>query len=307
MGVIRTNAAAAMLGVSPNTLRSWERRFGFPEPRRTAGGHRQFDLAQIEALRAAFEETHNVSSAIAVARERGAGPASPARLRSAFTRFDEGEAGRILEESLAVRSVERTVEEVLLPCIEQLAADGGSDGPEFGFAWRWSTNWLAASVRVTPAATRDEGVVIFDSSGPSDVESLYSQALELALRRRGLRTLTLALGVDPARSARALHAVEPRAIVLAGRSSDLDALGRLVFAARRIGGEEIAIFDFRGSLPDNGGSTVTRLAPKPIGAVDEIVGVLDGRELWPAEPTGLDGLEGLEGPAAIQSPRSIAS
>ncbi len=51
MGVIRTNAAAAMLGVSPNTLRSWERRFGFPEPRRTAGGHRQFDLAQIEALR----------------------------------------------------------------------------------------------------------------------------------------------------------------------------------------------------------------------------------------------------------------
>ena len=51
MGVIRTNAAAAMLGVSPNTLRSWERRFGFPEPRRTAGGHRQFDLAQIEADR----------------------------------------------------------------------------------------------------------------------------------------------------------------------------------------------------------------------------------------------------------------
>ncbi|MCW3050584.1 MAG: MerR family transcriptional regulator, partial [Solirubrobacterales bacterium] len=35
MGVIRTNAAAAMLGVSPNTLRSWERRYGFPEPRRT--------------------------------------------------------------------------------------------------------------------------------------------------------------------------------------------------------------------------------------------------------------------------------
>ena len=37
MGAIRTNAAAAMLGVSPNTLRSWERRFGYPEPRRTAG------------------------------------------------------------------------------------------------------------------------------------------------------------------------------------------------------------------------------------------------------------------------------
>lgn len=60
MGCIRTNAAAAMLGVSANTLRSWERRFGFPEPRRTAGGHRQFDLSQIEALRSAFEDRKSV-------------------------------------------------------------------------------------------------------------------------------------------------------------------------------------------------------------------------------------------------------
>jgi uncharacterized protein YjcR len=49
MSIVRTNAAAAMLGVSPNTLRSWERRFGYPKPRRTQGGHRQFELVQIEA------------------------------------------------------------------------------------------------------------------------------------------------------------------------------------------------------------------------------------------------------------------
>ena len=58
-----------MLGVSPNTLRSWERRFGFPSPRRSAGGHRQFELTEIESLRQALEETHNVSSAISIARE----------------------------------------------------------------------------------------------------------------------------------------------------------------------------------------------------------------------------------------------
>src|SRR3954453_15669564 len=119
-GSIRTNAAAAMLGVSPNTLRSWERRFGFPEPRRTAGGHRQFDMGEIEALRAAFEETHNISSAISVARESGAGPASTTRLRSALGRFDEDGVSRLLEESLTVRSLERSVEEVLLPAVEAL-------------------------------------------------------------------------------------------------------------------------------------------------------------------------------------------
>src|SRR3989441_5864866 len=97
---IRTNAAAELLGVSPNTLRSWERRFGYPKPRRTQGGHRQFELAEVEALRQAFAETHNISSAIALARERGEGPSTATRLESAFAAFDEEKAGRLLEESL---------------------------------------------------------------------------------------------------------------------------------------------------------------------------------------------------------------
>ena len=50
MSTERTNAAAEILGVSPNTLRSWERRFGYPKPQRTRGGHRQFDMVEIEAI-----------------------------------------------------------------------------------------------------------------------------------------------------------------------------------------------------------------------------------------------------------------
>ena len=89
MSGIRTNAAAELLGVSPNTLRSWERRFGYPKPRRTSGGHRQYDLTELEALRRALLETHNISSAIEVARQRGEGPTSAARLVEAFDRYDE--------------------------------------------------------------------------------------------------------------------------------------------------------------------------------------------------------------------------
>ena len=140
MSTVRTNAAAAMLGVSPNTLRSWERRFGYPKPRRTQGGHRQFELAEIEALRQAFAETHNVSSAITVARERGEGPSTATRLQSAFALFDEDKAGRLLEQSLAVRSVERTVEEVLLPAVQALTGDD-PPSPEMQFAWRFAS-WL---------------------------------------------------------------------------------------------------------------------------------------------------------------------
>src|ERR671916_2199382 len=115
MSGIRTNAAAELLGVSPNTLRSWERRFGYPAPRRTAGGHRQYELGELEALRRALLETHNISSAIQVARQRGEGIGSAARLLESFDRFDEPLADRLMEESLSLRSIERTVEELLLP------------------------------------------------------------------------------------------------------------------------------------------------------------------------------------------------
>jgi hypothetical protein len=277
-GSIRTNAAAAMLGVSPNTLRSWERRFGFPEPKRTAGGHRQFDLAEIEALRAAFEETQNISSAVSVARQRGAGPASPARLESAFGRFDEDGANRLIEESLTVRSVERTIEEVLLPTVESLApAPGTPPTPEYGFAWRYATGWLAATQRTAPPASRPEGVLVFDASHPPDAEALQAQALELVLRRGGLRTLTLTADSDPNRLSHAITALDPRAVVLTGRGASLDALGRLVFTARRVAGEEVAILDYRGAIPHAGSSTVEVLPDGPLAAREAILARIDGR------------------------------
>src|SRR3954451_16120784 len=118
MSGIRTNAAAELLGVSPNTLRSWERRFGYPAPRRSQGGHRQYELSELEALRRALLETHNISSAIQVAQQRGEGPSSANRLLAAFDRFDYALADRFMEESLSLRSIERTVEEFLLPAVE---------------------------------------------------------------------------------------------------------------------------------------------------------------------------------------------
>src|SRR5437763_13471918 len=132
---IRTNAAAELLGVSPNTLRSWERRFGYPSPRRTAGGHRQYELGELEALRRALLETHNISSAIQVARQRGEGVGSASRILEAFDRFDEGLADRLTEESLALRSIERTVEELILTAL-RLADAGRGRQAEYELARR---------------------------------------------------------------------------------------------------------------------------------------------------------------------------
>jgi MerR family transcriptional regulator, light-induced transcriptional regulator len=262
MSVIRTNAAAALLGVSSNTLRSWESRFGYPKPQRTEGGHRQFDLAEIEALRQAYAETRDIASAISVVRERGEGPSTPIRLSAVFSEFSEEKADRLMEESMAVRSVERTVETVLLGAMETMSPDS----PEYCFAWRYATGWLAAAQRVAPASTRDEGVLIFDASQSMDMDGLYVQALELFLRRAGLRVLTLPVELDSTRVGSALRALHPRAMVLGGHCASLDAVGRVVYATRQSGGD-LQVFDYRGALPDTGASTVTRIGPEPSGAV----------------------------------------
>jgi MerR family transcriptional regulator, light-induced transcriptional regulator len=279
MSAIRTNAAAAMLGVSPNTLRSWERRFGYPMPQRTEGGHRQFELSEIEALRQAYAETHDIASAISIARERGEGPSSPARLRAAWEAFGEDAADRLLEESLAVRSVERTVESVLLAAIE--AMHEGT--PERAFAGRYATGWLAAATRVAPPASRDESVLIFDASRPGEPDALHVQALELFLRRFGLRLLTLPVSLEAERVGAALRALGPGAIVLAGRGAGAtaEALGRLVYASRQVE-SGIAVYDYRDALPQTGASTVKRIGPSPSAAAEQLRERLTGVMLRPS-------------------------
>jgi MerR family transcriptional regulator, light-induced transcriptional regulator len=270
---IRTNAAAELLGVSPNTLRSWERRFGYPRPRRTQGGHRQYDLAELEALRRALLETHNISSAIELARQRGEGPSSPSRLVDAFDHFDEAGADRVMEESLAVRSVERTVEEVLLPGLE-LAEGRESREAERELALRWATGWLHASRRVAPPASRAQGVLLFDSSSKLDLESLNVQALELGLRRAGFRTLLLAFDLPPERVVRAVRALDPTAFVFCGGEATLEVVGRLVYTVRQVG-SVAPVFEYREAIAVTGDHGIPSLGSAPVDAVERLKAYVD--------------------------------
>ena len=223
MSGIRTNAAAELLGVSPNTLRSWERRFGYPKPRRTAGGHRQYDLAELEALRRALLETHNISSAIEVARQRGEGPTSrgpPCRglrplRRHARRPRDGGEPRRPLRGALgggpdAARARARARPRrsrgrvrARLPLGDRLAARRSPRGAVGHSLPRAS----CSSTRATRL----------------DLESLHVQALELALRRAGFRVLllsmSLAAGAPVARHARARSVAPSSSAAAAPRST----------------------------------------------------------------------------------------
>jgi len=231
---IRTNAAAEVLGVSPNTLRSWERRYGFPTPKRTAGNHRNYELVELQTLRDALAQTGNISSAIELTRQRQAAPANTGDLLAALEVFDEEGADRAVEESLALRPLERTVEELLLPAIDRLAADPDREA-EFEFASRWAMGWLHGARRLASTASRPAGILLLDSSRGQDVEAVHSQALDLSLRRAGFRVLMLSSELGDDRLERALSALDPTALILCGPGADTSSAVRLVRRIREAG------------------------------------------------------------------------
>lgn len=242
---IRTNAAAEVLGVSPNTLRSWERRYGYPVPKRTPGNHRNYELVELQTLRDALVETGNISSAIELSRQRQEAPASGGSLLAAFESFDEDAADRAIEESLAIRPLERTVEEMLLPAVDELAADPEREA-ELEFAARWAMGWLHGARRLASTASRPAGILLLDSSRGSDAEAVHAQALDLALRRAGFRVLMLSDELGEERMERALGALDPTALVLCGPGADTPSAVQLVRKIREAG-FDAPLYGFRTS------------------------------------------------------------
>jgi DNA-binding transcriptional MerR regulator len=275
---IRTRAAAELLGVAPSTLRSWERRLGYPTPGRTPGNHRQYELEEIEALRDALRETGNISSAVDLAKRRGRGPASPVRLLAAFDRFDENAADRELEASLAVRSVERSVEEVLLPALSTAARRQNHEA-ELEAACRWATGWLHSARRLAPTASRPEGVLMLDSGTGLGLEAVYVQALELFVRRAGLRVLLLSAGLAESRFNSALRALQPSGVVLCGEEARLDVVGiPLRRALRSV--EGVRVFGYRAAQLVGGRSGAPMLGTEPGEATERLL-----IELGAGDPT----------------------
>ena len=231
---IRTNAAAEVLGVSPNTLRSWERRYGYPAAEAHRGQPPQLRAGRAAdpARRARPDRQHLLGDRAGPPAPGGAGQRR--QPGGALESFDEDAADRAVEESLALRPLERTVEEMLLPAVDQLAVDPDREA-ELEFASRWATGWLHGARRLASAASRPAGILLLDSSHGSDAEAVHAQALDLTLRRAGFRVLMLSNELGDERLERALRALDPTAIVLCGPGADTPSAVKLVRKIREVG------------------------------------------------------------------------
>ncbi len=269
MRTLKTSEAAAFLNVSPNTLRSWERRFGFPRPRRSPGQHRLYTYGDVTALRDALLAGLSISSAISVAQE---GLRSGMNLLlGALAAFDGAGADDVMESTLALRSIEATVEEVLLPALDQISERQGSDSAPMAFAARWANDWLRRAARIAYAPGDRAKIVIGDASRDEfDMDGVRIRALELLCVRSGPAPLCL-----PVRGLGAIgHAVSahrPAALVIAGHHASDDEVARWAYGVRSAAGAlPVALYSRRRESERLHPSSSRRLSDVPSAAQREI-------------------------------------
>jgi MerR family transcriptional regulator, light-induced transcriptional regulator len=277
---LKTSEAAALLNVSPNTLRAWERRFGFPKPQRSPGKHRLFTHGEIAALRDALQEGLSISSAVSRAREGLAADANS--LVGALVSYERERADTAIEAALALRSVERSVEEVLLPTLDEILRRNGPESAAWAFAAHWASDWLRRAIRLSPPPVRPLSIVIGDATRDElDPDAPYLRALELFCIRAGMDTLSLsARGVAGIGDAVAVH--RPNLVVVAGSHLDDDAVARWAYAIRLAGGAVPVAVYRRGSDRVRVRNTGTRNLPAGARAAQRRV-----IEMLEAEPVNL--------------------
>ena len=128
--VLGIGALERLSGIPAATLRTWERRYGFPTAARSEGGHRSYDLGTVERLQmiaAALAAGHRAAAAVpaevpALRRLLGQDAArAPVTVETDLPRLvrNEDHEGleRALAAGLAARGAERWVREMVGPLL----------------------------------------------------------------------------------------------------------------------------------------------------------------------------------------------
>jgi DNA-binding transcriptional MerR regulator len=271
---LRTTEAARLLDVSPNTLREWERRFGFPVARVSRAGTREFVFDEIVALRDALQRGASIAAAMAHARAALAADIASA-LALAFISLDSARCAEVMETALTFRSLEGTIEDVLVRALDDVARSQGPGSAPWGFAADFATRWLRRTTEQTwrpmGAGSVLVGGRVREELGPDGV---YLRTLELLVRLAGYEVVTAApegpIDFDDA----GLH--HPRILLVAGAQFADTAVDRWACVVhQRLGPAGAAVYrcDPR-SLPVFSPLAVV-LSENPIDARRELTGLVD--------------------------------
>ncbi|MEP7223491.1 MAG: B12-binding domain-containing protein [Actinomycetota bacterium] len=126
---LRIGELGRRVGVSPELLRAWERRYGLMERERSAGGFRLYsdaDAARVQRMQKYLGQELSAAEAARAAIEEAPAPEnvatrsladSAAELQRALERYDEQAANSIADSALSNFSTETALGEVVMPVL----------------------------------------------------------------------------------------------------------------------------------------------------------------------------------------------
>jgi DNA-binding transcriptional MerR regulator len=234
------------VGVSIDTLRAWERRYGIPHPARAANGHRLYSSADARLIDAMRRElSRGVPAAEAARRAVGARSepvasasdgepadrlghaalgeldALAARLLDALDRFDETGAQNELDRLFGAYSVDTALAQVVLPYLNELGERWACGEVGIGHE-HFAVNLIHGRL-LSLARKWDEG------QGPrallacpaGELHTIGLVAFGLTLRMHGWRITYLGADTPIGTAAQVAATVVPDRVVLASVDVDL--------------------------------------------------------------------------------------
>lgn len=218
-------------GITPATLRAWERRYNVLSPGRSEGGYRLYSERDIAILKWLKQQTDGgvaISSAVALlerqraAREPAAGPAGPRSaaalaqdLLAALLAFQEARGIALLAEAFAIYSIEDVAEEIIVPVLVEIGERwhrGEATVVQEHFATAFLRHRLAALFQAyEPSAA---GPLALAGSTAGEWHDVGILLLSLVLRQTGWRVIYLGQNVPIGHLIEEIGRLRPRLVCL---------------------------------------------------------------------------------------------
>ncbi|WP_239065062.1 MerR family transcriptional regulator [Streptomyces sp. S4.7] len=251
---LSTGAVARRLGVSPTTLRSWDRRYGLGPAARQDGRHRRWtpgDVATLEEMCRLTAAGVPPAEAARAVRDRSVAPAPPLGqaptptpapalrrpgregapplgdvrvecrgLSRAAVRLDAPVMEKLLSSFVEEYGLVRAWENVMMPTLRAVGRRWASAGDKYVEVEHLLSWHISSAVRRVPAGPplrTDAGPVML-ACVPGEQHTLPIEALTAALSELGLPTRMFGAAVPVTALDDAARRIGPRAVVLWSQS-----------------------------------------------------------------------------------------
>ena len=220
-------AVSSLLGIPVPTIRSWERRYGFPVPSRTRGKHRRYSVDEVDQLRMMRDEItrgHSASEAVDIVRRYATEDRPRAELLDRFLeasmKLDPSKIRESLMTGAESMGVEDTMRTVALPAMREMGSRwkaGVCDTAHEHLATEAVRVWLARQSVMAPAPFRPFPLVL--ACGPKDLHTIGLEAFGVVLARRGWSIRTLGPLTPVSSLVAAVRAAEAHGAVVSSQRS----------------------------------------------------------------------------------------